>query len=115
MDGIERDDGPAISLSEPHIVRSAERIVDTIWQQEKRRTTRRRIVWRLAPAILGFLLIEGLGLWTSHILGQPLPWAFSVITGLAMIEATSAGPKHWTPGVNETMEAASACPTSRVP
>jgi hypothetical protein len=90
MDGIEHDNGKETSPSKAHVVRSAERIVDRAWQEERRRTTRVRVGWRLGPLILGFALIEVLGLSASHVLGQPLPWAFSLIIVLATVEAVVA-------------------------
>jgi hypothetical protein len=75
------------TVREFHTVQYAELVVQRAWRRERHKEFVQRALRYLAAPVIGFCVLEALGLWASHLLGQPFPWGFSVIAALAMLEA----------------------------
>jgi hypothetical protein len=97
-----------------HAVEYAELVVQRAWRRERRKKLALRALRYLAAPVIGFCALQALGLWASHLLGQPFPWGFSVITALAMLEAAVAYPPRAVPPRPQPRLMASPCERLRM-
>jgi hypothetical protein len=89
-EGVQRDSGACVSVSEEQIRRSVDEVMESAWPSEHRRASRRWLYSTLARAALGTLGFWSLALLMYLLVGLVFPWTFyAFVFGLTTIAALS--------------------------